>query len=107
MSTAEFEIRTSWLGKEFGENYARRLFGDAVVDSMPKYSRGKNTGKFKVSICWVKCTRGGWVRLGAGEGNGFVENRRGSTLYAVLKDSWSGEIFATMGDFNYDKMMKS
>lgn len=115
MSTAKFEKKTAWLGTEFGESYARRLFGDAVIDSLPRYTKGKNTGKFKAEIAWLKCTAGGWVRLGAydydrGHGNGFVENKAGSTVYAVLRDGYTGERFAAWPqeyNYLYDEALKN
>jgi hypothetical protein len=113
MATAKFEVKKSWLGTEFGESYARKLFGNDVVDTMPKYSKGKNIGKFKVELRWVKCTAGGWVKTGNRHetqsfAEGFVENKSGSTVYAVLIDAFNGEIFATDREYNYhyERMVK-
>ena len=98
---AKFEVKTAWLAKEFGDSYARRLFGNEVVDALPKYVKGNNLGKPRAEICWVKCTRGGWTQWG-------VENRRGSTVYAVLKDCKTREILATDREFFfwYEEMVK-
>lgn len=88
---ANYNIRESWLGKEFGESYARRLFGDDVVDALPKVSRGKNKGNFKASIRWIKIENGGWVPT---ESGGFVENRKGAVVVAQLfnREWGSGEV---------------
>jgi len=103
---AKFEARNAWLGKEFGESYARRLFGDAVVDAAPRYSRGKNVGKFKATIEWVKCVEGGWINTGpayAGEATGRVENRSGKVVFAMLHDG--SKTIATHGDVSYQYLI--
>lgn len=105
---AKFETRSAWLGKPFGESYARRLFGDAVVEALPRYVRGKNAGKFKAEVAWVKCVEGGWIGEGwdsmAGEARGRVENRVGAVVAAVLRSRDAGNI-ATTGDFKYVRML--
>jgi hypothetical protein len=91
---ASITTRSAWLGKEFGEDYARKIFGDEIVDALPRYVRGKNAGKFKAEIEWAKVERGGWVRTGAGYGNGessegYVENRSGSSIaWRLVQREW-------------------
>ena len=98
---AKFQSRSAWLGTEFGESYARRLFGDEVVDSLPRYVRGKSVGKFKADVSWLKCIEGGWIKTGYDhmreESVGLVENRRGKVIVAILRTK-DGNLVATYGD---------
>ena len=105
---AAFETRSAWVGSEFGEGFARRRFGDAAVDALPRYSKGKSAGKFKANIVWLKCTAGGWVGQGStlqGEAVGRVENRRGAVLAAALVSNDGAECFATDGDPRYFRQL--
>lgn len=63
MSNARIEERYSRLATDFGENLARKWFGDDVVDTIPRYMRGQNKGKLKGYLKWTKVTKGGWQRL--------------------------------------------
>lgn len=90
---AKFATKSAWLGTEFGEDYARKLFGDATVDALPRYSRGKNAGKLKGKVEWLRCVEGGWVSEGYDPTGtplcGGVERRRGVVVRAYLYgDSW-------------------
>ena len=76
---AEIEERYSWLSSEFGENMARKYFGDEAVDEMPRYVRGKRKGLLKGQIQWRKVERGGWVSREVG-----VERRVGKVIEAKL-----------------------
>ena len=76
---AEIEERYSWLSSEFGENMARKYFGDEAVDEMPRYVRGKRKGLLKGQIQWRKVERGGWVSRDVG-----VERRGGKVIEAKL-----------------------
>lgn len=60
-SFAESEIKEAWLSGEFGESYARHIFGDALVNGLPRYQRGQRKGQIKGKIAWRKITKGGWV----------------------------------------------
>ena len=90
---AHIEYKSCWLGKEFGEAYARKIFGDVVVDALPRYGeRSKYAGKFKVELEWQKCTRGGWVSAGVA-GYGHVENRVNSMLTArIIEKPFRGPV---------------
>lgn len=105
---AKFETRSAWLGNPFGESYARRIFGDAAIDALPRYSRGKSTGKLKAEIAWVRCTEGGWISLGRDvmreEAVGRVERRAGQTVLVVLRSRDAGNI-ATHGDIQYSGLL--
>lgn len=103
---AKFQCRSAWLGTEFGEAYARKLFGDAAVDALPRYVRGKSVGKFKAEIAWVKCVEGGWISTGSaicGVPSGRVESRGNSTVFAALLQG--GKAVAVHGDIKYASMI--
>ena len=93
---AEFNSNQAWLSGDFGESMARRYFGDEIVDSMPRYVRGKRKGKLKGKISWRKVTRGGWVRTGPycedGGASGYVERRVGKIIDVELSiPQWRDE----------------
>ena len=91
-----YELKAAWLGQEFGESFAARLFGADAVAALPRYVKGKNAGKHKASVEWVNVAVGGWDRQ-----NGRVENRVGSRIAArlVIKPFRGPvEIIATQGD---------
>jgi hypothetical protein len=48
---ASFQHKDAWVGGEFGESFARRKFGDDVVNSLPVKKRGKYKGRFNATIC--------------------------------------------------------
>ena len=90
---ADIRTRDAWLSSEFGENMARRYFGDKAVDNMPRYVRGKRKGLLKGQIQWRKVERGGWVSdKSAINGRGYVENRLGKVIAADLViPEWGAE----------------
>jgi len=60
-SYMESTSHTAWLFTDFGESYARKIFGDEYIDSLPKYTkRSKHAGKPKGKLAWRKTTKGGW-----------------------------------------------
>ena len=56
---ANVEERSANLSSDFGNELARKWFSDEMVDALPKITRGKNKGKTKGVITWVKCKRRG------------------------------------------------
>ena len=76
---AEYYFRHGWMSNDFIENLARRYFGDEVVDSLPRYAKGKRKGQFKGLLQWSKVAKQGWCRTGGrtddGYATGFVELR--------------------------------
>jgi len=58
--TAVIESKSASLAEDFGYQYACRLFGKDVIDTLPKITRGKNKGKTRGYICWKKAIKGGW-----------------------------------------------
>lgn len=75
----QYELKQAWLGQEFGENFAKQIFGAPAIEALPRYAKGKNAGKHKASIEWIKVTVGGWDR-----DRSRVENRVGSRIAARL-----------------------
>lgn len=60
---ANFEHRRAPLHSEFGEQMLARHFGPAtqtILDAMPLFKRGKNKGKRKGFVQWLKVVEGGW-----------------------------------------------
>lgn len=58
---AQIDSRSAYLSTDFGEEIARKWFGDESVDSLPRYTRGPRKGKIKGAVTWSKVIRGGWV----------------------------------------------
>jgi len=76
---AEYYSRHGWMSNDFIEAMARRYFGDEVVDSLPRYAKGKRKGQLKGLLYWSKVAKQGWCRTGGrtddGYATGFVELR--------------------------------
>jgi len=70
MSNAQIEERYSRLATDFGEELARKWFGDDVVDSLPRYKKGEKAGQIKGWLKWNKCVSGGWVYRGRVDNTG-------------------------------------
>jgi len=87
---AAVSTRNARLATDFGEELARKWFGDEAFDSIDtKFVRGKNQGKLKGEIAWVKVERGGWVS--EDQDQGFVASP--GMKCAVLLDGY-GEVVA-------------
>ena len=76
---AHYDIKHAGVWSEFGEQFARRKFGDAIVDALPRKTRGPHKGSVNATITWVKVLSGGWV---ASERD--VERRVGQIVAARL-----------------------
>lgn len=59
---ARLETKDADIGKPFGLEWATKLFGQEVIDQLPRYVRGPKKGEIKAYVFWEKCTVGGWVR---------------------------------------------
>lgn len=83
---AQISTKSCFLFTEFGEQTARKWFGDEAVDALPRFVRGKNKGKIKGVIVWRKVEKGGWVsgQRYYGEASGRVETRVGQVVYKAL-----------------------
>lgn len=100
---ARIESRTAYLSTDFGEEIARKWFGDETVDSLPRFSRGPRKGKIKGVVSWRKVVKGGWVRVeratACGDATGYVENRVGRiferklhNLESTMHGAFAGEV---------------
>lgn len=58
---AKFKKNVAPIASEFGENLARKWFGDDAVDALPIYVKGEKKGQKKGWLTWEKCIEGGWV----------------------------------------------
>lgn len=90
---ASIVSRFASLSTDFGEQMARKYFGDEVVDKLPRYVRGAKKGKFKGELSWKKVDKGGWVRTRGymGESDGYVERRTNKVIEVVLSMPIFGE----------------
>ena len=70
MTIARFETKTTPIASEFGEELARKWFGDDVVDGLPRYVKGEKAGQIKGWLKWNKCVSGGWVYRGRVDNTG-------------------------------------
>ena len=59
---AQVERCTAPLASEWGYRVACERFGQALVDSFPRFSRGPRKGALKGYLCWTKVAVGGWCR---------------------------------------------
>lgn len=59
---AQTELRSAPLWQDFGATYATKLFGQEVLDQLPRWSRGSKRGALKATLNWIKVTKGGWSR---------------------------------------------
>ena len=98
---AQIDNRSAFLYTEFGEDLARKWFGDESVDSLPRYTRGPRKGKIKGAITWSKIVRGGWVRVSKatanGEATGYVETRVGRVFDRKLHETVSDRFGTSIG----------
>ena len=99
---AEFTYRDAPLASDFGLDFARSYFSAEIIESLPRYVRGPKKGLLKGSVEWERCTRGGWVRRGNGEGyvcnavGRIVEVRlRGPGIYCTRYGMAPGRVIAT------------
>jgi hypothetical protein len=89
---AQIDNRDAYLSTDFGEEIARKWFGDESVDALPRYVRGPRKGKIKGAVTWTKVLRGGWVR-----GAGYVENRVGHIFERKLHEIGSDRFGTSIG----------
>jgi len=75
MTIAKIKENAAPIASEFGENLARKWFGDDVVDSLPKYVQGPKKGQVKGWLKWTKVISGGWQRLGPETAQGGPSGR--------------------------------
>jgi hypothetical protein len=92
---ANIATRSELLFRPESEELARRFFGDAVVDALPRFVRGKHKGAIKGMIRYDRVLKGGWVRTGnaayGGKAPGYVEDRVGRIIKAEICTAPWGE----------------
>ncbi|QHZ59786.1 hypothetical protein HWD03_gp107 [Alteromonas phage vB_AmeM_PT11-V22] len=82
----ELQFLNAKLSSDFGLNLLKRKFPDnfeEILKEVGVYTKGKNQGKYRGAIFWVKCVKGGWDYEYK---TGVV--RRGSFAYKVVKDAY-------------------
>lgn len=98
---ASVEKREAYISSEFGEQMARRYFGD-VVDTLPRYVRGARKGKLKGRLEWKKVLQGGWVSVYGEAANGYVERRVNQIIRVDLNlPEWGAEA-KTVASWQWD-----
>jgi hypothetical protein len=90
------ETKSAPLTGDFGLSYARRLFGDEAVESLPLYKAGPNKGKPKGHVTWLRTLASGYhPNAGGGVGEG-VTVRAWISAYphapegAAMSGTWMG-----------------
>jgi len=91
MSNAQIETKKTYLSSDFGESYARKIFGDDLINQLPRITRGERKGKLKGYIVWDKVISGGmtskkYVRNGgySYEPEKYLEVRKNSVIYVAI-----------------------
>jgi hypothetical protein len=91
MSYAQIETKKTYLSSDFGESYARKIFGDDLINQLPRITRGERKGKLKGYIVWDKVISGGitskkYVRNGgySHEPENYLEIRKNSVIYVAI-----------------------
>lgn len=64
--SARTTLRSADLASEFGIQYATKLFGEDAIASLPLRQAGKNKGKPKGFLIWLRTDEAGW-HINAGE----------------------------------------
>jgi hypothetical protein len=101
---AVIETRSAFLSTDFGEELARKWFGDESVDSLPCYTRGPRKGKIKGAITWTKVLRGGWIRGGGVENRvGHISERK---LHEIGSDRFGSSIGHVIRDLDREESQK-
>ena len=91
---ASFNNNRARLSSEFGENLARKYFGDSFIDSLPRYVKGDKKGLLKGFVDWEKCIKGGWV---GGYDGGYVERRVNKIVkIKIIETVWRGDDICLM-----------
>lgn len=86
---AKIKTKTAYLSNDFGESYARYLFGDKIINTLPRYIKGQRKGLLKGKLIWKKCTKGGWVKTGPYHDGGCGYVQAPGFISAVIEDnSW-------------------
>lgn len=91
MAYAQIETKKTYLSSDFGESYARKIFGDDLINQLPRITRGERNGKLKGYIIWDKVISGGttfkkYIRDGKyiNESEKYLETRKNSVVYVAI-----------------------
>jgi len=91
MAYAQIETKKTYLSSDFGESYARKIFGDDLINQIPRITRGERIGKLKGYIIWDKVISGGmaskkYIRDGKyiNESEKYLETRKNSVIYVAI-----------------------
>ena len=96
---AEYKVNKAFLSDDFGYELAVKWFGQEVIDTLPKYTKGKHEGKPMGLVTWLKCVAGGYHPTYYST-SGAVETRKGWVLgKALLKTTWGVKWFNTNNGF--------
>ncbi len=82
---------TAPLSDDFGLSYATRLFGEAALADLPRYTRGPRAGSLKGYVLWIKAETGGWSPYGVAYPNSTIRAWIGAGPYAAETDALSGQ----------------
>ena len=58
---AMYEVKAIPLTDTWAYKTACENFGDGLVESFPRFSRGPRKGSLKGYLCYIKTTVGGWA----------------------------------------------
>jgi hypothetical protein len=58
---AVFTLIAAPLADTWGLKVATEKFGTELIEAMPRHSKGRNAGKLRGYLCFVKCASGGWA----------------------------------------------
>ena len=101
---AQFQTKDADIGTEFGLQWATKLFGQEVIDQLPRYVRGPKKGQIKAHVFWEKCTVGGWVRgqgvMTPGMNQAWI-GPWGASSREAFPLNWGGRVQPVCGSRSY------
>ena len=108
--SASFSSRSAYLSSDFGLSLAKRYFSDEDIASFGVFSKGKNVGKPRGRIDWVKCESGGYAYSGSYIVVPYerynitnpvgVERRKGSIVcISLVLSDYAGDELARIGGY--------
>jgi hypothetical protein len=109
--SATVSEKRAYLSSDFGLSLAKRYFSDEEIASFGVFKKGKNVGKPRGEIRWVKCERGGWMYSNTFAASAYdkcytvwnpvgVERRKGKLIHVTLVlTNFHGEVLNEIGGF--------
>lgn len=110
-NAATVSERTAYLSSDFGISLAKRYFSDEEIASFGVFEKGKNAGKVRGEIRWVKCETGGYLYSKTFAASAYkkpytiwnpcgVERRKGKLIWVTLVlTDFSGKVLNEIGGF--------